>query len=149
MLAGRTGHRGRTSGGCAEPDVLFSNASEASTAATLLLALLAVLATMLVSPGTHPLASRLLWGARILIAIDSVVVLWAVGSLLLHIFSQPSPFPDKRRVVGAVRAICALRCRADRLQAPPRGPQETMAKDNKDRQKKKEVSLPESQISGS
>lgn len=122
--------------------VLFSNASEASTAATLLLALLAVLATMLVSPGTHPLASRLLWGARILIAINSVVVLWAVGSLLLHIFSSRHHFPTNVEwwVLFALSALCAAGLTVSRRR--PRGPQETMAKDNKDRQKKKEDEPP-------
>jgi hypothetical protein len=63
--------------------VLFS-ASDAGTAATLLLALLAAFATMLVSPGAHPLASRLLWASRIVITVDSGIVLLGVGSLLLQ-----------------------------------------------------------------
>jgi hypothetical protein len=59
-------------------------AQEAGTAATLLLALLGVFATMLVRPGEHPLAARLLLLARSLILIDAVVVLLGVGNLVLH-----------------------------------------------------------------
>ena len=57
---------------------------EASTAAALLLALLGVFATMLIDPGEHPLASRLLFVSRLLIIIDTVAVLVGVGNLLLH-----------------------------------------------------------------
>jgi hypothetical protein len=75
--------------------VLFSTSrgavGEAGTAATLLLALLAVFATMLVSPGGHPLASRLLLVTRSLILVDSAAVLYGVGSLLLHNSQQPPP----------------------------------------------------------
>jgi hypothetical protein len=108
--------------------VLFSNTTEAGTAATLLLALLAVVATMLVSPGTHPLASRLLWGARILILIDSGLVLLAAGSLLLNIYSS-YPFPTKVGwwVLTVLSALCALGLTGSWLR--PIGPQETLAKD--------------------
>ena len=69
--------------------VLFSASpgaatGEASTAAALLLALLGVFATMLIDPGEHPLASRLLFVSRVLIIIDTAAVLGGVGSLLLH-----------------------------------------------------------------
>jgi hypothetical protein len=59
-------------------------AGEAGTAATLLLALLGVFASMLVRPGEHPLASRLLLLARLLILIQAAVVLVGVGNLVLH-----------------------------------------------------------------
>jgi len=59
-------------------------AGEAGTAATLLLALLGVFATMLVRPGEHPLASRLLLLARLLILVQAAVVLIGVGNLVLH-----------------------------------------------------------------
>ena len=61
-----------------------TTAGEAGTAATLLLALLGVFATMLVRPGEHPLASRLLLLARLLILIQAAVVLIGVGNLVLH-----------------------------------------------------------------
>ncbi len=64
-----------------------SATGEAGTAATLLLALLGVFATMLVTPGQHPLASRLLLAARLLILLQAGVVLIGVGDLVLH---QPS-----------------------------------------------------------
>lgn len=57
---------------------------EAGTAATLLLALLGVFATMLVRPGEHPLAARLLLLARLLILVHVAVVLIGVGNLVLH-----------------------------------------------------------------
>jgi hypothetical protein len=57
---------------------------QAGTAATLLLALLAVFATILVGPGTHPLAARLLLAARFVIAADVLAILLAVGDLVLH-----------------------------------------------------------------
>jgi hypothetical protein len=60
------------------------SSSEAATAATLLLALLGVVAAVLARPGEHPLASRLLLLARVLILIDSAVVLSATGALVLH-----------------------------------------------------------------
>lgn len=63
--------------------------AEAGTAATLLLALLAVFATILVRPGEHPLASRLLRLARSLIVIDAAVVLVGVGNLVLHQAQRP------------------------------------------------------------
>lgn len=61
-----------------------SETGEAGTAATLLLALLGVFATMLVRPGEHPLAARLLVVARTLILTEVVVVLIGVGNLVLH-----------------------------------------------------------------
>jgi hypothetical protein len=66
-------------------------APEAGTAATLLLALLAVFATLLVRPGEHPLASRLLRVARLLILLDAAVVLVGVGNLTLHSPQHPIP----------------------------------------------------------
>jgi hypothetical protein len=66
-------------------------APEASTAATLLLALLAVFATLLIRPGEHPLASRLLRVARLLVLLDAAVVLVAVGNLVLHSSQHPIP----------------------------------------------------------
>ncbi|HWF82886.1 MAG TPA: hypothetical protein VN695_20095 [Streptosporangiaceae bacterium] len=66
--------------------VIYSQTTtgEAGTAATLLLALLGVFATMLIRPGEHPLASRLLLLARLLILIQVAVVLVGVGNLVLH-----------------------------------------------------------------
>jgi hypothetical protein len=65
--------------------------AEAGTAATLLFALLGVFATMLVRPGEHPLASRLLLMARMLILIQAAVVLVGVGNLVLHNAAHPLP----------------------------------------------------------
>jgi hypothetical protein len=97
--------------------VLFSAAPEASTAATLLLALLAVFATMLVSPGAHPLASRLLWGSRILILLDSGVFVVAAGLLLLDI--RPAFW---WWTLFALSALCAVMLTVSRLwpKGPPR-----------------------------
>jgi hypothetical protein len=64
---------------------------EADTAAVLLLALLGVFATVLVRPGEHPLASRLLLLARCLIMIDAAVVLIGVANLVLHRAQRPVP----------------------------------------------------------
>jgi hypothetical protein len=74
--------------------VLFSASSgaatgQASAAAALLLALLGVFATMLIDPGEHPLASRLLFVSRVLIIIDAAAVLVGVGNLLLHSDKHP------------------------------------------------------------
>jgi len=66
---------------------------EAGTAATLLLALLAVFGTVLFGPGGHPLASRLLRLARLLILVDSAAVLCGAGSLLLHRTSDAAQHP--------------------------------------------------------
>ena len=66
-------------------------ALQAGTAATLLLALLGVFATLLVRPGEHPLASRLLRVARLLILLDAAVVLVGVGNLVLHRAQHPIP----------------------------------------------------------
>jgi hypothetical protein len=77
--------------------VFFSNratedtaiAAQAGTAAILLLTLLGVIATMLLRPGEHPLASRLLRTARLLVLVDAAVVLVSVGYLILHQHSIP------------------------------------------------------------
>jgi hypothetical protein len=63
--------------------------AQADTAATLLLALLAVVATMLIGPGGHPLASRLLLVTRLLILTDSAAILVGVGDLVLHTSPHP------------------------------------------------------------
>jgi hypothetical protein len=110
--------------------VLFSNAPEAGTAATLLLALLGVLATMLVDPGAHPLASRLLLGSRILVAIDSGAVLLAAGSLLLDSSRHP-PTPGWWALF-AVSLLCAVGLTGSRFR--PKGPQKTMASDSEKEQ---------------
>jgi hypothetical protein len=114
--------------------VLFSNAPEAGTAATLLLALLGVLATMLVDPGAHPLASRLLLGSRILVAIDSGAVLLAAGSLLLDSSGHP-PTPGWW-VLSAISLLCAAGLTGSRFR--PKGPQKTMASDREAEQAKQE-----------
>jgi hypothetical protein len=64
-------------------------AGESGIAATLLLALLGVIAIWLVRPGEHPLASRLLVVARILILADFAVVLVGTGDLVLHHAARP------------------------------------------------------------
>ena len=64
---------------------------QAGTAATLLLALLGVFATLLVGPGAHPLAARLLLAARFVIGADVLVILIAVGNLVLHQSHDPMP----------------------------------------------------------
>ncbi len=63
--------------------------SESGIAATLLLALLGVVASVLARPGEHPLASRLLLLARLLILTDAAVVLIATGALVLHPIGEP------------------------------------------------------------
>jgi hypothetical protein len=68
-----------------------NTSGEAGTAATLLLALLGVFATTLVGPRAHPLASRLLLLARLLIGVDVIVILIAVGDLVLHQAGHPMP----------------------------------------------------------
>jgi hypothetical protein len=82
--------------GRAKIAVLFSKApgsalGEAGTAATLLLALLAVFGSSLFGPGGHPLASRLLRAARLLILLDSAAVLVGAGSLLLYTVNSHLP----------------------------------------------------------
>ncbi|HET7014963.1 MAG TPA: hypothetical protein VFI65_13695 [Streptosporangiaceae bacterium] len=74
-------------------DALYDKhaSGEAGTAATLLLALLGVFATMLVGPMAHPLASRLLLLARLLIGVDVIVILVGVGDLVLHQAGHPTP----------------------------------------------------------
>ena len=68
-----------------------STTGEAGTAATLLLALLGAVATMLVRPGEHPLAARLLLVARLLILVQVAIVLTGVGNLVLHSARHPVP----------------------------------------------------------
>jgi hypothetical protein len=68
-----------------------STTGETGTAATLLLTLLGVFAVMLVSPREHPLASRLLRGARALILADALIMLVAAGNLVLHNPQRPVP----------------------------------------------------------
>jgi hypothetical protein len=82
--------------GRAKIAVLFSKApgsalGEAGTAATLLLALLAVFGSSLFGPGGHPLASRLLRAARLLILLDSAAVLVGAGSLLIYTVNSHLP----------------------------------------------------------
>jgi hypothetical protein len=67
-----------------------TTAAQAGTAAILLLSLLGVFATMLVRPGEHPLASRLLRMARFLMLVDVAVVLVGIGYLVLQ--EHPIPF---------------------------------------------------------
>lgn len=126
--------------GALKLNLLLSNFNEAGTAATLLLALLAVLATMLVSPGAHPLASRLLLGSRALILIDSGLVVWATGTLLLDKFSGHY-YAYQWWLLFALSAACALGLTGSRIF--PAGPGRTMAKDdprrgNKGTQKKED-----------
>jgi hypothetical protein len=83
------------------------NASEPQTAALLLLALLGVFATMLVRPGEHPLAARLLVAARVLILADSAAVLVGVGDLVLHITKRP-PYTMWWVLAGVSLAVAAL-----------------------------------------
>jgi hypothetical protein len=59
-----------------------------STAAQLSLAVLAVIATVLIRPGEHPLAARLLRFARALIAVDVLAILLGTGDLIAHNGSQ-------------------------------------------------------------
>jgi hypothetical protein len=110
--------------GAVQLSVLFTSAPEAGTAATLLLALLAVFATTLVGPGAHPLASRLLWAARFLIAVDSGVLLWAVGLLLLHNPNEHPHHDPTRQWWGifATSAFCFVMLTITRLlpAGPPR-----------------------------
>ena len=70
---------------------VYSANGEPGTAATLLLALLGVFATMLLHPGEHPLASRLLLVARLLIFTQVGAVLFGVGDLVLHNARHPVP----------------------------------------------------------
>jgi hypothetical protein len=86
--------RGRVDIAALFPASSSAAAAEAGTASTLLLGLLAVFATMLIGPGTHPLASRLLMAARFLILVDSAAILVAAGNLLLENPGQPPPAGD-------------------------------------------------------
>jgi hypothetical protein len=94
------------------PAVYGKNTSgEAGTAATLLLALLGVFATMLVGPRAHPLASRLLWLARLLIGVDAIVILIGVGDLVLHQAGHPTPvrlWTVLAAVAGVVTVLMTL-----------------------------------------
>lgn len=92
--------------------------AQADTAATLLLALLAVVATMLIGPGGHPLASRLLMVTRMLILADSVAVLVGVGDLLLH--TSPHPPTALWSALAWVSAVIAFLLTLSRLL--PKGP---------------------------
>jgi len=91
---------------------------EADTAATLLLALLAVVASLLVGPGAHPLASRLLLVTRLLILADSAAMLVGVGDLLLH--TSPHPPVPLWSALAWVSAIVAALLTLSRLL--PKGP---------------------------
>ena len=105
-------------------NVLFSGATEEGTAATLLLALLAVFVTMLVGPGAHPLASRLLWASRVLIVVDSGLVLLGVGSLLLLGGHDAGRVPSWTEVLWwilfGLSGICAVMLTLSRFL--PKGP---------------------------
>ena len=89
-------------------DALYGKhtSGEAGTAATLLLALLGVFATMLVGPMAHPLASRLLLLARLLIGVDVIVILVGVGDLVLHQAGHPTPASVSGRGLAIVAHIC-------------------------------------------
>jgi hypothetical protein len=92
--------------------------AQADTAATLLLALLAVVATMLIGPGGHPLASRLLLVTRLLILADSGAVLVGVGDLVLH--TSPHPPTALWSALAWVSVIVAFLLTLSRLL--PAGP---------------------------
>jgi hypothetical protein len=83
------------------------NPGETQTAALLLLALLGVFATMLVRPGEHPLAARLLVAARVLILADVAALLVGVGDLVLHISKNP-PFMMWWVLAGVSLAVAVL-----------------------------------------
>jgi hypothetical protein len=89
------------------PTVYTAANGEPGTAATLLLALLGVFATMLLHPGEHPLASRLLLMARLLIFTQVGAVLFGVGDLVLHNTRHPVPAAlwTWLAVIAAVAAI--------------------------------------------
>ena len=113
--------RGRTHIAVLFPGSGAAAATEAGTAATLLLALLAVFATMLVGPGAHPLASRLLMAARFLILIDSGAVLIAVGNLLLDNSRQPRPVGDWTALTWVSGIVAILLTLSRLLPKAPRG----------------------------
>jgi hypothetical protein len=100
--------------GVANLSVLFSLTApaaaeaQAGTAATLLLALLGVFATMLIRPGEHPLASRLLLLARLLILSDALAVLVGVGDLVLHQVKHQPPTTLWASLAGVAAAAFAL-----------------------------------------
>lgn len=102
--------------GLAKLNVVYSAAAggEAGTAATLLLALLGVFATLLISPGAHPLAARLLRLARLLILADAAAVLVGVGDLVLHQAGGPLPV-TVWTVLTVVTAVAAALLTASRL----------------------------------
>jgi hypothetical protein len=97
--------------------------TEAATAATLLLALLGVVAAVLARPGEHPLASRLLFLARLLILVDSCVVLAATGALVLHRSDAPVsvPFWNVLLVLAIVVAALLTISRFAPVMSEPRG----------------------------
>jgi hypothetical protein len=97
--------------------------SEAGTAATLLLALLGVVAAVLARPGEHPLASRLLFLARLLILVDACVVLAATGALVLHRSDAPIsvPFWNVLLVLAVVVAALLTISRFAPVMSEPRG----------------------------
>jgi hypothetical protein len=113
--------RGRTNIAVLFPASSAAAAAETGTAATLLLALLAVFATMLVGPGAHPLASRLLIAARFLILIDSGAVLIAVGNLLLDSTGQPRPVGDWTALTWVSGIVAILLTLSRLLPKAPRG----------------------------
>jgi hypothetical protein len=78
--------------------------AQAGVAALLLLALLGVFATMLLRPGEHPLASKLLRMARFLILLDVAVVLVSIGYLVLH----QHPIPETPWTVLMIMACAVL-----------------------------------------
>jgi hypothetical protein len=132
--------------GALKLSVLFSGATEEGTAATLLLALLAVFVTMLVGPGAHPLASRLLLASRGLIVFDSGLVLLGVGSLLLQGHDAPK-VPGWTTVLWWVLCVlsglCAVLLTLSRLL--PEGPNQVEKADRpkkKRRRKKKKKKKP-------
>jgi hypothetical protein len=97
--------------------------SEAGTAATLLLALLGVVAAVLARPGEHPLASRLLFLARLLILVDACVVLAATGALVLHRSDAPISvrFWNVLLVLAVVVAALLTISRFAPVMSEPRG----------------------------
>ena len=98
-----------------------NTAGEAGTAATLLLALIGVFATMLVGPRAHPLASRLLWLARLLIGVDVLVILVGVGDLVLHQAGHPMPVM-LWTVLAVVAAVVTVLMTVSRLFPIARSP---------------------------
>jgi hypothetical protein len=75
---------------------------------------------MLVGPGAHPLASRLLMAARFLILIDSGAVLIAVGNLLLDSSGQ-RPGGDWTALTWVSGIVAILLTLSRLLPKAPRG----------------------------